>query len=297
MTRKSISMLAALCASAFAISGTASACSFDAWGGGTNPVPPNDGITTTGAGKLIAGDPKPGDGDGIVPRYSGKCGALSKEAGNFVTDGSPGIEKKYFALFYVFTGLASGTATVFQALDTGAAEKIKVVYDATANTFGFSVNGGGATNVGGTIVKNRWYAIGLDWQAGSSMAVRVKGSATAEVSGNVAGSLVGDQIDTANLGWIAGNGTTDVTHFGIGTDAFVSQRATAPPRLCRGDANGSGQRDSGDATQARIEFLSGGNTLQTFQPDCNEDGAVNSADATCVRLIFLSGLGSCANGS
>jgi len=289
-------MLALLCAGAFAVSGTASACSFSAWGGGSNPTPPNGGQTTSG-GNLIAGDPKPADADGVVPRYSGKCGALSKAAVNFVTDGSPGIEKKYFALFYVFTSLASGTATVFTAQDSTPSEKIKVVYDATANTFAFSVNGGAPTNIGGTIVKNRWYAIGLDWQAGASMAVRVKGTAQPEVSGNVAGSVGTDQIDTANLGWIAGTGVTDATHIGIGTDAFVSQRATAPARLCRGDANGDGNRNAGDATAARIEFLSGGSTLQTFQPDCNEDGAVNAGDATCARILFLSGFGPCASGT
>jgi hypothetical protein len=291
-------MLAALCASAFAISGTASACSFDAWGGGTNPTPPNNGITTTGAGKLVAGNPTPADADGVVPRYSGKCGALSKEAGNFVTDGSPGIEKKYFALFYVFTSLATGSATVFKAVDTGSAEKIRVDYNADAGNFGFSINGAAPVTLGTpAIVRNRWYAIGLDWQAGSSMAVRVKGTAQAQQATTVPGSLAGDQIDTASLGWISGVGTTDGTRIGIATDAFVSQRATAPPRLCRGDSNGDGNRNAGDATQARLEFLSGGATLQNFQPDCNEDGAVNAGDATCARILFLAGLGSCATGN
>jgi len=92
------------------------------------------------------------------------------------------------------------------------------------------------------------------------------------------------------LGWVSGAGAGQ-----INVDAFESRRSTAIPRLCRGDANGDVNRNSGDLVAVRNEFLSGGVTLAAGQPDCNEDGTINSGDLVCARNVFLGGLGACSN--
>ena len=87
---------------------------------------------------------------------------------------------------------------------------------------------------------------------------------------------------------------TELSHWAsLGFDAFESTRSetAAIGRLCRGNANGDAQVDSGDGLAIRNEFLVG--VLASGQPDCNEDGIVNSGDGLCVRQIFLGGSGAC----
>jgi hypothetical protein len=89
-------------------------------------------------------------------------------------------------------------------------------------------------------------------------------------------------------------GTATAATRAIVTDAYESRRSTAIGRLCRGDANNDGSRNSGDGIVIRNEFLSA--TLAAGQPDANEDGAVNSTDGIVVRNIFLGGQGACSSG-
>jgi hypothetical protein len=266
------------------MAGEASACAFTAWGNGETAV----------TGAPVAGSPRDG---APTARYSGKCASKSPASGAFVSDGSPGTEPKYEVLFYVYTGLASGQAQVFRAEDPSNVEKIGVTYDADAGKFSFKSNGGTAADISG-IVKNKWYGVSLDWNAGQPMAVKVRGGNSFTVlTANAAGSVAGDRIDGASLGWISGAGTTDGTHPGIITDAFVSQRATLPAFLKRADSNNDSVCNASDITALARDIvgtLVGGDPptlpLAPGQPDCNEDGVDNASDITCSAVIIIADL-------
>ncbi|SRR5258706_10442822 len=274
MTRKTLSLLALICASAFALPGTASACATSAW--------------TTVVGAVTAGSPP------AVSRYSGKCAALSTATGNYVQDDSPGTEKNYFAQFYVFTGLSAGGATVFRARNANAlpSTAIQVDYnrgDGTNGNFTFTSNGTTAVN---GVKASKWYMIRMSWTANApnTMAIVVQGAnSSIPLTNNTSVTTNGDSVESAELGWLNGTGSvaTGTANPGIATDAFVSQRATAPTRLTRGDATGSNGVGFADASAIVNEFLNG--VLANGQPDCNEDGAVGFADASCAVNIFLNG--------
>jgi hypothetical protein len=268
--------LALVVAAVFGIAGAnaAFACSTAAWSGGETGNP------TEG---------RPADG---VARYSGQCGLRSSNTAQYVQDNTPTAETTFRARFYVYTGLASGSAQVYQARNASGTQMIGVTYDRNGNQFTFNTSGGSA-NIG-SITPDRWYSIELNWnRTAGNMAVTVRGAgATTDSTANVTGVAGTDQIDDARLGWISGTGTP--TTRAIVTDAYESRRSTAIGRLCRGDANNDGSRNSGDGIVIRNEFLSG--TLGAGQPDANEDGSVNSTDGIVVRNIFLGGQGACSSG-
>jgi len=251
------------------MAGSASACSFTNWNGGTSATAPTPGQPT---------DATP------VPRYSGKCGLLSTGTGQFVIDNTPATEAAYRVRFYVYTGLVSGTATVFQALNNSAAAAITVDYNATAGNFAFTT-GAGTTNVGGAIVQNRWYAIELSWTNGGNMDINVQGNAATTTTAGQIGAGPSTNIDSVKLGWVAGAGVTDATHKGIVVDAFESRRATAIGRLCRADANNSGTITAADRSAITAE-LGASLTLGTGQPDANEDGRVTAGDRSAITALL-----------
>src|SRR5689334_22522726 len=111
VTRKSQSILALACLGLLGMASSANACSLLQWNGGTSATAPTAGKPTDAV---------------AVPRYSGICGSLSTATGQFVIDNTPATEAAYRVRFYVFTGIASGTATVFQALNNSNAPAITV---------------------------------------------------------------------------------------------------------------------------------------------------------------------------
>jgi hypothetical protein len=289
VTRKT---LVKLIAASFALAGidAAMACSTVAW-------------TNTGGGEV--GNPIEGEPDDATPvrRYAGRCGLRSNAVANFVRDASPSAEPTYRARFYAFNGQTSGEAIVFRAQGGANVDRLRVGITPTAINFyvGADNTVDGTVTLPATTGAAKWYAIEVNYNTSGTPSVTysVKGAGqTTALATNVATTAApaaGDVIDTAELGWIAGAATGGE----IDVDGFESRRNTDIGRLCRGDSNLDGNRNSGDATQARLEFLSGGNPQPTAggQPDCNEDGRVDSGDATCARILFLGGNGACATGT
>jgi hypothetical protein len=270
-----IKTLALVAAAAFGLAGTNAvlACSTAAWNGGETGNPQEG---------------RPADG---VARYSGQCGLKSAATAQFVTDNTPTAETTFRARFYVYTGLSAGTAQVFRANNAGGTQQIGVTYDFAANLLRFATSTG---NGSVAVSPNAWYSVELNWsRAAGNMVATVRGAgATTDLTATVTGVGATDAIDTAQLGWVSGTGTA--TTRGIITDAYESRRSTAIGRLCRGDANLDGTRNSGDGIAIRNEFLNG--TLGAGQPDANEDGSVNSGDGIIVRNLFLGGQGACTTG-
>jgi hypothetical protein len=268
--------LALVAAASFGLAGTNAvfACSTAAWNGGEtgNPV---EGRPT---------DATP------VARYAGQCGLRSAASAQFVTDNTPAAETTFRARFYVYTGLTSGSAVVYEALNTGGAPQIGVTYNRDAGSLSFATTGSGATPPTITVVPDRWYSVELDWsRTRGNLLVAVRGAAaTTDSTVTVSGVGGADQIDTARLGWISGTGVAATR--GLVTDAYESRRSTAIGRLCRGDANLDGTRNSGDILQARNEFLTRlqpAPFLAAGQPDASEDGVVNTQDQLVIRNLFL----------
>jgi hypothetical protein len=280
-------ILVKLIAASFALVGmdAAMACSTAAW-------------TNTGAGGGEVGNPTEGEPDDATPvrRYSGRCGLLSNTAApSFVADVSPAAEPKYRARFYFYTGTTAGEAVVFRAADAGDASKIRVTYDGAAQQAKFYVGADGtADGTVSNVVRNRWYAVELNFSNASPAELRytVKGAGSdTPIANDVAATAAPagtDVIDTAQLGFVA---PISATTGAITTDAFESRRNTAIGFLCRGNANTDTARNSGDLVAIRNEFL--GVALAAGQPDANEDGGVNSGDLVIVRNIFLAGQGAC----
>lgn len=252
------------------------ACSIAAWNG-------------TAGGTPVAGRPTDAT---PVSRYSGQCGLRAAASGTFVADNTPQTEGAFRARFYVYTGLTAGSAVVYRALNATNVEQISVTYNhGTPGTFSFAIPGATAQTVPANA--NAWYSIELNWATAGTMSATVRGAGgTTDATANVTGGTGGGTIDTAQLGWISGTGTAGPR--AIIADAYESRRSTAIGRLCRGDANNDGTRNSGDGIVIRNEFLSA--TLAAGQPDANEDGAVNSGDGIIVRNLFLGGQGACTSG-
>jgi hypothetical protein len=270
-----IKTLALVAAAAFGLAGTNAvlACSTAAWNGGETGNPQEG---------------RPADG---VARYSGQCGLKSAATAQFVTDNTPTAETTFRARFYVYTGLSAGIAQVFRANNAGGTQQIGVTYDFAANLLRFATSTG---NGSVAVSPNAWYSVELNWsRAAGNMVATVRGAgATTDLTATVTGVGATDAIDTAQLGWVSGTGTA--TTRGIITDAYESRRSTAIGRLCRGDANLDGTRNSGDQIAVRNEVF--GTALAGGQPDANEDGVVNSGDQITVRNLVFAGQGACTSG-
>ncbi len=270
--------LALVAAASFGLAGTNAvfACSTAAWNGNETGNP-QEGRPT---------DASP------VSRYAGQCGLKSAATAQFVTDNTPTAETTFRARFYVYTGLTSGSAVVYEALDAANARQIAVTYNRDAGNLSFVTSGPTPQTV--TVVPDRWYSVELDWsRTRGNMIVAVRGAgATTDSPATVAGVGAADAIDTVRMGWVSGAGVAAAR--GITTDAYESRRATPIGRLCRGDANNDSNRNSGDQIQIRNEALGG--ALAAGQPDANEDGSINSGDQIVVRNIALGGQGACSSG-
>jgi len=272
--------LALVAAAGFGLVGAPSvfACSIAAWNGGATGAP-------------VAGRPTDAS---PTARYSGQCGLRSNATAAFVTDTTPAAEVTFRARFYVYTGLTAGSALVYQALDAAAtpAQQIGVTYDATAGTFAFATNTGNGTI--GSIVQNRWYSVELNWsRALANMVATVRGNAAVvDSTATITGVSPAAQIDTARLGWISGGGTAAARP--ITVDGYESRRATAIGRLCRGDANNDGIRNSGDQIVVRNEAF--GTSLASGQPDATEDAIIGAGDQIAVRNLVFAGTNACSSG-
>ena len=270
--------------------GSALACTTGAWDNGESN---SNGLADTTA---IAGSPSP---DGIA-RYSGACGLEPADgAASFVMDNTPAAEgaassgggQPYRARFYVLAANPGASTAVFRATDAddGAGnELVSVDFDGTAFTF-FQ---GGAQTDSVNVTAGRWYSIEIFYQVGEASTATVESGAIGFSEVASLGTPASGTIGSIQLGAIDGAANASALKF----DEFESTRSetTAIGRLCRGDADGSGARNSSDGLAIRNEFLSGGSTLATGQPDCDENGSVNSTDGLCVRNIFLAGQGACS---
>lgn len=252
------------------------ACSIAAWNG-------------TAGGTPVAGRPTDAT---PVSRYSGQCGLRAAASGTFVADNTPQTEGAFRARFYVYTGLTAGSAVVYRALNATNVEQISVTYNhGTPGTFSFAIPGATAQTVPANA--NAWYSIELNWATAGTMSATVRGAGgTTDATANVTGGTGGGTIDTAQLGWISGTGTAGPR--AIIADAYESRRSTAIGRLCRGDANNDGLRNSGDQITVRNEVF--GTSLAAGQPDANEDGNINSGDQITVRNLVFNGQGNCTSG-
>ena len=287
--------LAAVVASALSlVAFDASACAFTAWNPGTTATAgtATDTTGTPTTASLVAGTPvtdvDPAAGVQGIPRYAGRCGQASRAAGNFVTDNTPSTETTFRARFYVKA--ANDGAVVFRASNAADQTMITVTYAAAGFTFATT----GAPAQSAPVTPGRWYAVELNWAAGQAMTglVQGNGSSTPLNLVSTGAAAAGDRIDNAQLGWISGGAAGSP----IAVDAYESRRTTAIGRLCRGDANGDGNRNSGDLITVRNEFLSISSPSPTFatgEADVNEDAAVNSGDLIGIRNIFLATQGSC----
>lgn len=252
------------------------ACSIAAWNGAPGGTP-------------VAGRPTDAT---PVARYSGQCGLRAAASGSFVTDTTPTAEAAFRARFYVYTGLTSGQAVVYRARNAANVDQITVTYNqGTPGNFSFAIPGAAAQTVPANT--NAWYSIELNWAAAGTLSATVRGAGgTTDATASITGGTAGGAIDTAQLGWIAGTGVAGTR--AIIADAYESRRSTAIGRLCRGDANNDGTRNSGDQLAVRNEFF--GTALSAGQPDANEDGNVNSADQLVVRNLFFGGQAACTTG-
>jgi hypothetical protein len=283
-------------------------CSTAAWGQGGNPN------VNPVVGSPVAGQP------GSVSRYEGRCGLRAPtNGGNYVQDSSPAAEPTFRARFYAFlpnTGSAStifraGNATADSALTTFTDGRIRVEWNGS-NSIIARGPGGTPTLTCSGLTAGRWYSVelaynstgaalgtGADTLAANSLRVNVRNESLTpainctQTNSGIATSA-NNTIDYVQIGNLTGGPAGNA----ITVDSYESRRTTPIGRLCRGDANGDGNRNTGDITAIRLEFLNSGVPVgQTAQagskPDCNEDGSVNSGDITCVRLIFLGGAGVC----
>ncbi|HET6603803.1 MAG TPA: hypothetical protein VFG21_06245 [Xanthomonadaceae bacterium] len=244
---------------------------------------------TTGAWASTTGSPIADDPDsnaatngptdnGAVPRYSGQCGLQAAAGGtSFVADDSPAGETIYRARFYVYTGNPGATTKIFSALGGTAVERFSASYNPSAGSFTFTPSG----SVTG-IVANKWYSIEFYYDSAGASTVTVVGNQNTVNSQNVAIGTGTGTVDDIQLGALTAAATANNLRF----DEFESTRSTtaAIGRLCRGDANASGNISAGDRSAITGELAG---TLASGQPDCNEDGIVSASDRSCITA-FLS---------
>ena len=250
------------------------ACQLDRW----SSVTASGSVGTT----LVVGGPSDA---APLPRYSGLCSLRANAPGNFVSDDSPTNLSSFHARFYVLANVGGGAAEIFKARNAAMAAMLAVRY--TGASFDLA-GSSGAYAASQAVIPGRWYAIDVDWAAGVAPTMTVQGAGGAALPVvTAAAAAAGDRIDSVQLGWLAGGSAGSIV-----VDAYEARRDTAPARLCRGDADGTGLRDGRDITAARSEFLQQG--LAPRQPDCNEDGEVNSGDLLCLRNMQAASQGDCA---
>lgn len=243
---------------------SAEACNKNAWNG-----------NTTAADAAVAAGPASSPAQ---RRYSASC-SLGASAGQFVTDNTPAAEATYQASFYVYTG---GTGKVFSATTAngaGGTEVVGVSFNGTQFTFSGPT---GTTPI--TAAANAWYFVSVTHVSGGAFSAQVIGNGSDTV-GSSAGTSATATVESASLGLIgSGTGTFQL-------DEFNSVRSTTPiARLCKGDTNGDGVRNSVDGLRMRNESLG---IPTTGQPDINENGIVNSQDGLIARNLSLTGQGAC----
>lgn len=260
----------------FAVSGPSEACSLRAWSG------PHVGAPVVGSPT----DPQ------AVPRYTGRCAVSFPVSGTAIRDDSPAGEATLRVRFYVYTGLSTGSAVIYRAVDSNATPRIQVVFNRASSSFDFATTSGSGSI--SAVVQDRWYSIELNWsRVAATMGVVVRGgAATTDQIATVSGVGAADQIETELVGWVSGAGT--VSQRPITVDGYEARASEPIGRLCRGDANNDGVRNSADQIVVRNEFLYG--TLGVGQPDANEDGAINSGDQIVVRNLFLGSQGARSSG-
>jgi hypothetical protein len=218
--------------------------------------------------------------------------------GQTVRDGSPASEATYIARFYAHVNMTSGTPVVFRlaegAPDAAGTPIASIQYNRTNQQFE-AVNRLGAVSTiatAGSAVNNKFYHVHLTWTRASGnldVVIQGAGSSTALATANLTGfTAVGSAENYVELGWPAGTAVGT-----INVDAFESRRSTAITRLCRADANASGNLSAGDRSAVTAELAG---TLQTGQPDCDESGAVTAGDRSCITGLLAAGAGTC-NGS
>ncbi len=248
----------------------AEACNTNAWNGNTSAA--------TG---IVAGGPASALPAERVQRYADAC-AIRATAGQFVTDNTPNAESTYQFLFYVFTP-ATGTAKVFSATsENGNAGTEVVGVTFTGTSFTFSGVSGAAAVTG--VIPGAWYSVRGTVIAGGAFSAQVVGAST--FTGSTSGTASAATVGSASLGYLSGTAPS------VGFDNFISTRSSTTPiaRLCKGDTNGDGVRNSVDALRMRNEPLG---IPTTGQPDINENGIVNSQDALIARNLSLTGQGAC----
>ena len=261
-----------------------------------------EGCSTTNWTGGVIGTPIAGEPDDDIPvrRYQGRCALRATQAGNFVRDNSPVAEPKYRMRFYAYTGMSgAGEAVVFRATRASdSASMLRVSYDTQLNAFKIYVGTDAAADGTATgAADNRWYSVEIAFSNAAPAEVRYTiqgaGSTFPLPSANnvlaTSAPTLADVVDTAEVGWVQSIGGPPTGE--VVVDAFSSFREAPIGRLCRGDANGDGNRNSGDHTTNTSEILGG--ALATGQPDCTEDGVLDVRDRVCVAALFLSGQGNC----
>lgn len=283
MQKFKLSFLSAAVGAALLFSSGAEACTLNAW-------------TVNGSivGSPIAGGPA--HTNNTVRRYSGICGMRASAAGDYVQNDDPAADQIFRARFYVFTGLTSGSATVFQAGNSTNDNEIEVIVNRGTNQLQVRHRGGTPVNFS-INPAGRWYSVevamnstntdttGADPIPANTMLVRVSGANTGVSDVVNSQSLTvtnGATIDFARLGWVSGTATGNLDF-----DAYESTRSAGNPigRLCRGDANGSNTITVADRSAITAEMNNPANAA-TGQPDCNEDGQITAADRSCVTGLL-----------
>jgi hypothetical protein len=277
--------------------GGALACTTGAWDGTTGTPVADDPDTSTGTNNNPDG--------GAVKRYSGNCGlAPVAAAANYVTDNNVG-DTIYRARWYAFTGIATGSPRMFEAFsaDNGGGSSIfSATYNRAGNSFDFTAAGTTIPSI--TVAPNRWYSVEIFHNAGNQLTVSVQGNnsavldapaLTATSAAAVAGTIQSVRLGNTNGdSFTLAGASTPTNSNGFSVDEFDSTRSasTAIGRLCRGDANNSGNDAVGDndinvqdASLIVAERL--GQQVAPGQPDANEDGIVNVQDASLVVSMRL----------
>ncbi len=255
-------LLGAAIFSAMAFTG-ANACSISAWNA-TDSV----GVVAADSGEAPA-----------FSRYSGRCSLrVAGAAGaKYVQDNTPTNATSYKSRVYINAGSPlADTGTngfLFLARDGAGANLIRIAL--TGGNLQTTVTGSAVAIPAIPIVAGRYYSIELEWAQGANAPFSIKvqgaGSSTPVVQTTTTNNATGVLKDV-RLGLSALSSGT------VFFDEYDSRRTTAPGRLCRGDANNSGQISFADAQQISAEL---GGSLTVGQPDCNESGSVSFADAQC----------------
>ncbi len=242
-------LLCGLAVSALGLSGSAFACSLDAW-------------SDTAGNAAFGGPAETND----IARYSGLCSMSTDAAGDYVQDNSPTAEPRLRARYYVLGG---GSGTMFEGFSDEAGGGSLFTVSMTGTTVEFDT---GSTTLSGTGTTG-WNLIEIDYDPdGAGATLWVNQDAT--VDAGVSGAASGTGIESVRLGGA-----------GYVFDAYEARRTTAIGALLAGDANSDSTIALADAVLILREAL--GLTLNEGQPDFNEDGTVALADAVLTLRAAL----------